>query len=862
MAFKTGASAKVASANPADHFKTLTKRQYPDVMPHQKDILETYASKFSEEADVAVQLPTGSGKTLVGLLIADWRRQKFGERAVYLCPTKQLVKQTVTQARQQYGIDVVDLSGTKKKFDPAGKTAFITGAKVAVSTYNGLFNTHPFFEDPDLIIIDDAHAAENYIADMWSLRIAAATPLHLAISGFLRSHLDPQDHSRLTGDWVESTDSNWIEKLSTPLAARLGADLSQIIDAHADIDTEPELYFRWSLLRGHLDACHIYLGSREILIRPLIPPTSTHGPFANATQRIFMSATLGKGGDLERLTGRKVIARLKAPADFQNAGVGRRFFIFPGLSLTGDETTELRLSMQKRAGRSLILTPSDAQAKVHTAMVEEHLDDHEVFDIEDIEADKKPFIGSSKAVAILANRFDGIDFPGDECRLLCVDGLPKAMNAQERFIMSKMGATALFNERIQTRILQAVGRCTRALQDRSAVFITGVELVDFLADNRKWKYFHPELQAELTFGLHQSTNMTAQSIFENFDMFMNNDADWSGADGMIRSSISDFDQADFPAMEELSQVAKHEVSYQEAIWNKNFSGALTEAKTVLSTLQHPELRGYRALWHYLAGAAALKLSESETDAQAVAARIQFAKSRSAAPSVSWLNALVRDVSGLESDVSPHQNTEVLKQVETLEQRFLAMGTVNNIKFEKKVARTLAELKSPNSFEAGQVNLGTLLGFSAGNDERDAAPDPWWLGDKLGIVFEAHADGNDTTIFGAIKARQAAGHPKWIKKHVPGAGDFAISPVLVTPCVSAKSGAEPHLEDVGYWKLSSFQSWAARATDVLRELKSTFPGEGDLLWRDEAVQKLVNEGLTLQAIIADRPVASSAMKIVP
>ncbi|AGI69899.1 putative helicase [Octadecabacter antarcticus 307] len=861
MAFKTNISASTSTTNPAAHFKTLTKRQYPDVMPHQKDILEAYASDFADKSDVALQLPTGSGKTLVGLLIADWRRQKFGDRAVYLCPTRQLVNQTVNQALHQYGIDVVDLSGSTKKFAPADKTDFITGAKVAVSTYSGLFNTHPFFEDPDLIIVDDAHAAENYIANMWSLGIAAGTTLHLALSKFLHQHLDPQDHSRLTGDWIGSADANWVEKLSTPLVTKLEAGLSEIVDGHADIDTDAELYFKWSLLRGHLDACHVYLGSREILIRPLIPPTSTHAPFANAGQRIFMSATLGKGGDLERLTGRKAIDRLKAPDGFQNAGVGRRFFIFPSLSLTGDQTDGLRLAMQERSGRSLILTPSDAQAKAHTALVEKHLEDYEVFDKDDIELNKAPFVASTKAVAILANRFDGIDFPGDECRLLCVDGLPKAMNSQERFIMSKMGATALFNERIQTRILQAVGRCTRALQDRSAVLVTGVELVDFLADNRKWKHFHPELQAELTFGLDQSKNVTAESIFDNFDMFLKNGSDWSGADGMIRNSIGTFVQADFPAMDDLAKVAPHEVSYQEAIWNKNFTGALAEAKTILTHLNHSDLRGYRALWHYLAGSIALRLSESDLDAQAVSARLQFSKSRSAAPSISWLNALSRDVSGLEDEAGPYQNTEVLKQVEALEQQFLTMGTINNIKFEKRAAKIQGELSQANTFEAGQVALGTLLGFSAGNDESDAAPDPWWLGDKIGVVFEAHADGNETTVFGATKARQAAGHPKWIRKNVAGANELEVSPILATPCKTAKSGAEPHLEDVGYWELSSFRAWALHAVNVLRELKGTFPGEGDLIWRDEAVQKLISDGLSLEAIRSDRPMASAAMTIV-
>ncbi len=118
MAFKTSTFAHAVAVNPAAHFKTLTKRQYPDVMPHQKDMLEAYCAKHEKSPDVALQLPTGSGKTLVGLLIADWRRIKFGDRAVYLCPTRQLVRQTVLQARNQYGIDVSIYRSEKRTSRP------------------------------------------------------------------------------------------------------------------------------------------------------------------------------------------------------------------------------------------------------------------------------------------------------------------------------------------------------------------------------------------------------------------------------------------------------------------------------------------------------------------------------------------------------------------------------------------------------------------------------------------------------------------------------------------------------------------------------------------------------------------------
>ncbi len=859
MAFKKNTFSKTVSANPAAHFKTLTKRQHPDVMPHQKEMLEAYAADFDDKPDVALQLPTGSGKTLVGLLIADWRRIKHGNRVVYLCPTIQLVRQTVLQAKNQYGIDVVDLSGPKGNFPPPDRTAYKTGAQVAISTYSGIFNSNPFFDDPDLIIIDDAHAAENYIAKMWSLEIAIGTPLHLVLAEYLRPHLDPQEFSRLTGDWTGPADATWVDKLPSPKVRELESGLVEIIDAHADRNNK-KLHYPWSLIRDHLDACHIYLGSQEILIRPILPPTASHAPFENAKQRIYMSATLGAGGDLERLTGRKRIERLPASESFQNSGVGRRFFVFPSLTLNSEEIDALRLKMQERASRSVILTPSTKSAEEHIEQVTDGLNGFQVFTKDKIEADKAPFVHSTKAVAVLANRYDGIDFPGDECRLLCLDGLPRAMNAQERFIMSKMGAAALFNERIQTRVLQAGGRCTRGLQDRSAVFVTGTELVDFLADSRKWQYFHPELQAELAFGVEQSTDVSAKDIIENFNMFMDNTADWAGADNSIRDAVQDYDQAPFPAMDELEVIVGEEVNYQEALWNHDYASALSSARTILAKLNHQDLRGYRALWHYLAGAAAFRLSRDMGDAQAQSALEQFGKAKRAAPSVSWLNLLTRTVGDSSEKEEKGHSSETLKQVELIEQNFLSMGTATNHNFEKRVAKILKDLEQKDTFEAAQVEAGIMLGFTAGNDDSDAAPDPWWLGKKIGIVFEDHAGGKDDTIFGAVKARQACNHPKWIESNVPGTKDMNIIPILVTPCTKMTKGAVPQLDNVRYWALNEFANWVVQSVPILRELKGTFPGEGDLIWRAEAQQRLEDEGLTLEKIIERIPKATEAMEI--
>lgn len=116
----------------------------------------------------------------------------------------------------------------------------------------------------------------------------------------------------------------------------------------------------------------------------------------------------------------------------------------------------------QRSKRSLVLAPSSEAVEAIRRDVAETLQ-FPTFSATDLERTRSAFTTAERAVAIVANRYDGIDFPDDDCRLLFVEGLPRATNLQERFPMTRMGAQLLFNERVQTRVLQAVGRCTRGL---------------------------------------------------------------------------------------------------------------------------------------------------------------------------------------------------------------------------------------------------------------------------------------------------------------------------------------------------------------------------------------------------------------
>ncbi|MGD1703549.1 DEAD/DEAH box helicase [Dapis sp. BLCC M229] len=316
MGFKKIRHSTIIPETPEALFRDLRNRKKEGLISHQADILREYQKLALDKSDVALQLPTGSGKTLVGLLIGEWRRRKFREKVVYLCPTRQLVNQVVEQSINEYGINANAFTGKQSEYLPSIKAEYRDRETLAVTTYSGLFNTNSFFKDVNIIILDDAHAAENYVAKYWSVLIERQKhdSLFKNIISFLKSIISESDYSRFFNESPDVSDKNWVEKIPTSYLYEKILELIELIDRYtSDESCDSNIKYPWSVLRGHLFACHIYLSFNTILIRPVIPPTQTHKPFSQAKQRLYMSATLGEGGEIERLFGMENILRLPVP---------------------------------------------------------------------------------------------------------------------------------------------------------------------------------------------------------------------------------------------------------------------------------------------------------------------------------------------------------------------------------------------------------------------------------------------------------------------------------------------------------------------------------------------------------------------
>lgn len=172
MAIKKRADAELRAQTPEKLFSLLRKTgaNSDTLWPQQVDLLREYAEKRVNAKDLAIELPTGTGKTLTGLLIADWRRREGKGRSIFVCPTKQLVRQVVAAADKE-GIDVVDLSGPSAQWDTAARSRYERAKATAVVAYSSIFNTSPKLIEADVIVFDDAHAGEQYVSKACTVEV-------------------------------------------------------------------------------------------------------------------------------------------------------------------------------------------------------------------------------------------------------------------------------------------------------------------------------------------------------------------------------------------------------------------------------------------------------------------------------------------------------------------------------------------------------------------------------------------------------------------------------------------------------------------------------------------------------------------
>ncbi|MCG2658771.1 MAG: DEAD/DEAH box helicase, partial [Kiritimatiellae bacterium] len=731
--FKTDFVPATPVSDPETLFRDLRGRS-PEIRhlwSHQADLLRAYHRDFLNNHDLAIELPTGAGKTLVGLLIAEFRRQAFNERVVYLCPTRQLARQVGTQAAK-YGIKANVLVGKQREYPPREFSEFQTSRAVAITTYSGIFNLHPRISDAQAIILDDAHAGENYIAGHWSMEISRADnrDLYRAVVALFRDGLPPAFLADLADEChTDKRKTDLVELVPGYYVRNVAAAFGELLDAGLQEETPPR--YAWGIIKEHLAACCIFVSWDSILVRPHIPPALTHRAFAHAKQRVYMSATLGAGGELERVTGIKSIARIPIPAGWEKRGSGRRLFLVPQMTMAENDAMGVVLTAVSTFPRCLVLTPRTREAEPVIAKL--RAKGVTIFGAFEIEDSIEPFAHSTNSALVLS-RYDGLDLPDETCRILVMCGLPSGTNLQEKFLWSRIAAHSLLRDRVLTRFTQGIGRCTRSDNDYAVVILWGRHLVDFILKDEHRRILNPELQAEIQFGIDNSSDKSVAEFQELWTAFIAQGDEWKEAEDAIVSLRERCSRRDDPVSERLRSVVADEVGYLNAMWNGSYEIALEHARKVADALGGDETKGYRAWWYYLAADVALALHRETSDSSLVILAKDFlGRASGCCSGVSWFARLARFIE--DGAHAAEANELTAMAVANVQDKLIVWGVAGS-RFDREAKQALDDLSATEfrQFHRGLKALGEMLGFEAEALEGEANPDCIWsLGDEVHVV---------------------------------------------------------------------------------------------------------------------------------
>jgi hypothetical protein len=639
---------------------------------------------------------------------------------------------------------------------------------------------------------------------------------------------------------------NEVELVPPPVVAVRADVLREAITTHAR-DRRDHNTHAGPMIADRLEQCLVYVSWNEILIRPLIPPTAEHAPFADAEQRIYMSATLGSGGELERAFGVPKIHRLQVPAGWDEHGSGRRFFVFPGATRGSTEVDTFVQEAIDRAGRALVIASSGTELDRFEAAC---LPDGVVrVRAKQVEHDFDAFTDEERAALLLAHRYDGIDLPDERCRLIVLTGLPAATHLQERFLYERLKARRVLAERIRTRIVQGAGRCTRNPQDYAAVIMRGDSLVDFCARTEHLSAMHPELQAEVAFGFDNCEDPDVD-LAELLESFLGQDDDWREAEVDIRARTGDATRQTPLNSAELAHAAEREVETWRAVWQGDMRRAITLAQETIDRLGGgEELRPYRCFWLYLAASWAAQLAygtADEVDAElAVTLRHEM---QGCARTLSWVPRI--DLAG-----PPGAGGEHDERAERAADKLKRLG-IRGVAFERKLAEIEAQLDQDKAtpFELGLTALGELLGFEAAHPGGQAEPDSAWRDDerddeRLWLLFEAKTEERPENPISPSEVRQAGTHHEWVRSQL---GWFEPERSLTT-IVAYKQRIEPEAAAIaGDLRLvlpTVVREIAARTFAVHRQIRARARGLSDEQLEAAFAEELRRQRLHSDALTA-------------
>lgn len=755
--------------NPIEIFRRLPKPPgINDLYTSQAQVLEEWYERRSER-DIVIKLHTGGGKTLVGLLIAQSVINETQEPVVYLSPTDQLVEQTLSKA-QEYSIPAVPYEKGKEFSDD-----FLNSKAVLVCVYQALFNGISRFGAPGsnrapmkvgAIILDDAHVSFSTMRDAFTLEVKndGNGELFSALTNIFRKDFTDIGKLGTFDDIVSGIDFGVLE---VPYWSWQNKS-SQVVEYLRK--KSDDFLFSWPFLRDSFEYCHVLISRNSLVITPIFPLVDFIPTYETCPRRIYMSATIGDDSEIVRTFDAEHESIAKPITSESLAGVSERMILAPELmQIPVDEvprTLEVIAdwSAKKQDSGTVILVPSSQAAKKWESVATFASSTKMV-----TECVKKLQDATSRGPFVFANRYDGIDLPGDTCRVLIVSGLPRGTSDYDLHRASTFSGGSILNSALAQRIEQGMGRGARGAGDYCVVLMTGKDLISWIGKTDNLKFLTSSTRAQLEMGKEISKNVSNKNdLAQTILSCVKRNKEWIEYHAETLAELVEPDNIDVDGLEQAAVERKSLRLWRDGYFEK----AIVNVNKYCET--NPELDPKSTAWLYQFAARIADFwgrKDMSQDFQQNA----YSNNR----------ALIRPLV-----VPPYlpipkpgkQAEAIVSRIESFHVRraFIA-------EFDEVVSHLVPEA-SANQFEQALKDLGSMIGFSAERPEKidDIGPDViWLLHDKLGLVIEAKSRKDSKNPLTKEQHGQLLVSMKWFQKEYP---DFSCFGVSVHPNVTATRNA--------------------------------------------------------------------------
>lgn len=696
-----------ALTNPREIFAALPTRasKYSYLRDVQAEVLDHWYERRAEQ-DLIIKMNTGGGKTIVGLLALKSSLNENAGPALYLTPDKYLADQAVSEAR---GLGVATTE------DPRAPEYNLSKA-ICVTTVQKLFNGKSIFGLPNntrisigTLLIDDAHACLAIIREQFSVTIPSSSEAYDAIIKLLLPDLEHQ--SRALVEQMKDGDPSVI--MLAPHWAWVAAQ-SQVVKVLAAVRDEEWMRFNWPLVSEVIALCRVAVTHQSIVIAPPCLPVQFIPSFCKAKRRIYLTATLSDDSVLVTDFAAQASSIIK-PITPNNAGdLGDRMILSPleiHPNLLHDDLRQLALRLSKDRN-VVVIVPSSARAETWSDVTKEiHLADTLHSIVTELRA-------RTTGLAVLVNKYDGVDLPDAACRVLIIDGLPTARSPLEKIEVRCLDGTEKLIQRQLQKVEQGMGRGVRSNEDYCVVILSDPRLASVVWSNGE-RLFSAATAAQISLSRQVSSMLIGtdlSTLEEAINRCLDRDPDWVSASRGALATIKN------PKESEVSELATAERSAFDLAVLGRYQEAADKLRDAIKGIGDKNLRG----WVKQQAAAYLSLYD-QTKA------IDMQRS---AQEDNWM--LLRPP---DSSVSRRVLKSGLPQAE-IAAKYLSDKYESPQRFLLGVEAMLVELlpgpDTVEAFERTMVDLALHLGFSAQRPEREQGIGPdvlWSLGELQYLVIE-------------------------------------------------------------------------------------------------------------------------------